>query len=94
MQSMSHVVDPQLKISDLATLDQRLELPPGWRGYGDKDYIDHPDTPRRAAEIEQLVAQLDAKDRFSVQRALLPYEHLLPGRYRGRNQRLGESGND
>lgn len=24
------IVDPQLQISDLATLDQRLELPPGW----------------------------------------------------------------
>jgi hypothetical protein len=22
-----------------------MELPPGWRGYGAKDYIDHPDTP-------------------------------------------------
>ena len=83
---------PTLSYEDIAIM--KMELPPGWRGYGDKDYIDHPDTPRRAAEIEQLVAQLDAKDRFSVQRALLPYEHLLPGRYRGRNQRLGESGND
>ncbi len=83
---------PTLSYEDIAIM--KMELPPGWRGYGDKDYIDHPDTARRAAEIEQLVAQLDAKDRFSVQRALLPYEHLLPGRYRGRNQRLGESGND
>ena len=22
-----------------------MELPPGWRGYGAKDYVDHPDTP-------------------------------------------------
>jgi pimeloyl-ACP methyl ester carboxylesterase len=31
MQSMSQIVDPQLQISDLATLDQRLDLPPGWQ---------------------------------------------------------------
>ena len=30
MQSMSQIVDAQLQISDLATLDQRLELPNGW----------------------------------------------------------------
>ncbi|MEZ5568875.1 MAG: haloalkane dehalogenase [Halioglobus sp.] len=30
MQSMSQIVDPQLQISDLATLDERLDLPPGW----------------------------------------------------------------
>ena len=22
-----------------------MELPPGWRGYGAKDYVDHPDVP-------------------------------------------------
>ena len=22
----------------------QMELPPGWRGYGAKDYVDHPDT--------------------------------------------------
>jgi hypothetical protein len=27
----------------------QMELPPGWRGYGAKDYIDHPDTTRRAS---------------------------------------------
>ena len=30
----------------------QMELPPGWRGYGAKDYVDHPDTARRAAEVE------------------------------------------
>ena len=25
---------------------KRMELPPGWRGYGAKDYTDHPDTAR------------------------------------------------
>ena len=31
MQSMSKIVDPQLQIADPATLDQRLDLPPGWQ---------------------------------------------------------------
>ena len=31
-----------------------MELPPGWRGYGAKDYVDHPDTPARQAEVEAL----------------------------------------
>jgi haloalkane dehalogenase len=31
MQSMSRIVDPDQKLSDLATLAERLELPPGWR---------------------------------------------------------------
>jgi pimeloyl-ACP methyl ester carboxylesterase len=30
MQSMSQIVDPELKFSDLPTLDTRLELPEGW----------------------------------------------------------------
>ena len=34
-----------------------MELPPGWRGYGAKDYIDHPDTPARAAEVAALREQ-------------------------------------
>ena len=35
---------------------KKMELPPGWRGYGAKDYIDHPDTAARLAEIEELKA--------------------------------------
>ena len=35
----------------------QMELPPGWRGYGAKDYVDHPDTARRAAEVAAIRAQ-------------------------------------
>ena len=56
-----------------------MELPPGWRGYGNKDYVDHPDTPPRAAEVAQLRERLAGADRHAVQAALMPYEHLLPG---------------
>ncbi|UCH52483.1 MAG: fumarate reductase flavoprotein subunit, partial [Pseudomonadota bacterium] len=73
------------------TLDvKRMELPPGWRGYGAKDYIDHPDTPERQEEIEALKTRLASRDRFAVQQALMPYEELLPSRLRGRNERLDE----
>jgi len=70
---------------------KKMELPPGWRGYGAKDYIDHPDTPARLKEVEAIKAQLaSSSDRFAVQRALMPYEDLLPARFRGRNERIDE----
>jgi fumarate reductase flavoprotein subunit len=67
-----------------------MELPPGWRGYGAKDYIDHPDTPKRQAQIEEIKGGLANADRFVVQNALMRFEHLLPDHFRGRNERLGE----
>src|SRR5512137_2404359 len=51
-----------------------MELPPGWRGYGAKDYVDHPDTPARAAQVEALKAKMAGAPRFAVQQALMPYE--------------------
>jgi fumarate reductase flavoprotein subunit len=67
-----------------------MELPPGWRGYGAKDYVDHPDTPARAAEVAALRERLQNAPRFEVQQALMPYEQLLPERLRGRNERIDE----
>jgi fumarate reductase flavoprotein subunit len=67
---------------------QRMELPPGWRGYGAKDYTDHPDTAARQAEVDALKEK--HADRFARQRALMPYDHLLPKRLKGRNERLDE----
>ena len=67
-----------------------MELPPGWRGYGAKDYVDHPDTPKRAAEVEALKQKMAGAPRFAVQEALMPYEALLPERFRGRNERIDE----
>jgi fumarate reductase flavoprotein subunit len=69
----------------------RMELPPGWRGYGAKDYIDHPDTPGRQADVERIHRETEGRDRCAVQEALMPYQHLLPARFRGRNARLGET---
>jgi fumarate reductase flavoprotein subunit len=65
-----------------------MELPPGWRGYGAKDYTDHPDTAGRQAEVDAAKEKYD--DRFERQHALMPYEHLLPKSVRGRNERIDE----
>ncbi|MGL6222041.1 MAG: fumarate reductase flavoprotein subunit, partial [Steroidobacteraceae bacterium] len=67
-----------------------MELPPGWRGYGNKDYVDHPDTPQRAADVAQLREAAQAGGRHAVQAALMPYEHLLPSGRRGLNERIDE----
>jgi fumarate reductase flavoprotein subunit len=67
-----------------------MELPPGWRGYGTKDYVDHPDTPRRAAEVAAVKQAQDSAGRFAVQDALMRYDDLLPEIYRGRNERIDE----
>ena len=68
----------------------KMELPPGWRGYGAKDYIDHPDTPKRVAEIEKLKKTLNGADRFKLQATIMPYEQLLPERFHGKNERIDE----
>jgi fumarate reductase flavoprotein subunit len=77
---------PQL---DYEALDiRRMELPPGWRGYGAKDYTDHPLTAARQAEVD--AAKQKHADRFELQAALMPYAHLLPEPLRGRNERIDE----
>jgi fumarate reductase flavoprotein subunit len=67
---------------------KHMELPPGWRGYGAKDYVEHPDTAARTAEVEAVRQR--GGDRYAIQRALLPYEHLLPERFRGPNERIDD----
>ena len=68
----------------------RMELPPGWRGYGRTNHIEHPDTEKRQSEIEAIKMKMDNSDRFAEQEAILPYEHLLPEILRGRNERPDE----
>jgi fumarate reductase flavoprotein subunit len=68
-----------------------MELPPGWRGYGLRDYIDHPQTAQRAAVVENVRQTMATSSRIDMQRALMPYESLLPERYRGSNQRIDDA---
>ncbi len=79
---------PTLSYEELDVMS--MELPPGWRGYGAKDHIEHPDTHARSAEIERIKAAARDADRFDLQDALMPFRHLLPEKYAGRNARLGE----
>ena len=69
---------------------RRMELPPGWRGYGARDYVEHADAGARLAEVEGLRRALAGEGRGDVQHALMPYAHLLPARFRGRNERIDE----
>jgi len=78
---------PTLSYEELDVM--AMELPPGWRGYGARDHIDHPDTAARVAQVEALREQ-HAGPRRSLQEHLMPYEHHLPPRYRGENERIDE----
>jgi fumarate reductase flavoprotein subunit len=84
-----NAISPQLAYEALDVM--RMELPPGWRGYGTRDHIEHADTQQRLSAIEAISQQHPSGDRFALQQALMPYLHLLPGRYRGRNARPGET---
>jgi fumarate reductase flavoprotein subunit len=79
---------------DLPTLDYdpldvtQMELPPGFRGYGTQNIIEHPDTARRQADVDEMRgAKLD---RYAAQSYLMSFKQLLPLKYRGRNERLDE----
>ena len=70
----------------------KMELPPGWRGYGAKNYIDNPETPKRQAEVDAIRAKMEAEgaDRFAIQDAIMPFHDLLPKRLQGKNERIDE----
>jgi fumarate reductase flavoprotein subunit len=65
-----------------------MELPPGWRGYGVRNHVEHPDTARRQAEVDAVRAS--TTDAAAARERLMPTEHLLPERWRGANERLPE----
>jgi fumarate reductase flavoprotein subunit len=76
---------------DYETLNiMNMEIPPGWRGYGAKDYIEHPDTARRQQQIDSVLQGMEGANRHTQQETLMPFKHLLPPHLRGNNQRLGD----
>lgn len=77
--------EPTLEYEGLDVMN--MELPPNWRGYGAKDRVDHPDTPRRQVQVDAV--QTSKFDRFVKQQTLMPYLHLLPLPLQGYNQRVG-----
>ena len=70
----------------------KMELPPGVRGYGVKNYIENPESAKRQAEVDAIRAKMEAAgaDRFAIQDALMPYQDLLPKRLKGKNERVDE----
>ena len=69
----------------------KMEMPPGWRGYGPKDHIDHPQTAARLEDVESIRRHMAAAGRNDIQMAVMPYRHLLPSQLRCGNARLGET---
>ena len=70
----------------------KMELPPGFRGYGVKNYIENPESAKRQAEVDAIRGKMEAAgaDRFAIQDALMPYQDLLPKRLKGKNERVDE----
>lgn len=80
-------IEPELTYEPLDIM--KMEMPPGYRGYGKKGMtVEHDDTKIRLEEIEKIKEQnLDA-DRFELQELLLNFE--LPQNYKARNERIGD----
>ncbi|MGI2022872.1 fumarate reductase flavoprotein subunit [Shewanella glacialipiscicola] len=68
----------------------KMELSPGYRGYGINNAIAHPDTEKREQQIAEILAELgDDADRYQRQRALMPFE--LPESLQPSNERLSDT---
>ncbi|MFB2802836.1 fumarate reductase flavoprotein subunit [Shewanella seohaensis] len=68
----------------------KMELPPGYRGYGIDNAIAHPDTAKREQQIAEILAGLgDDADRYQRQAALMPFE--LPPSLQAKNERLSDT---
>ena len=71
----------------------KMELPPGFRGYG-KDLTEHhEDTAGRQAVVDAVKDELEKEgaSRHDIQNALMPFIDKLPKKYQGINERLGEN---
>ncbi|WP_037457775.1 fumarate reductase flavoprotein subunit [Shewanella sp. HN-41] len=68
----------------------KMELPPGYRGYGINNAIVHPDTEKREQQIADILAELgEDADRYQRQQALMPFE--LPPSLQPKNERLSDT---
>ncbi len=87
-----HESDPQPTL-DYEMLDVNvMELPPGFRGYGAKNIVEHPDSQKRQQSVDAIADSSDS--RFNAQEKQMPFHHLLPEKYRRRNERLDEPLNE
>jgi fumarate reductase flavoprotein subunit len=65
-----------------------MELPPGFRGYGAKNIVEHRDSAHRQAAVDAIADGAD--NRFAAQQGKMPFRYLLPEKYRHNNERLAE----
>jgi len=89
--------DASLPEVDYEALDiAQMELPPGFRGYGKDMTITHEQSELRQQEVARAEQENKDRggDRFTLQAMLMPYEHLLPEKFRGKNERLDERFDD
>ena len=70
----------------------KMEMPPGWRGYGTKERIDHELTEARQQQVDAVKKSMTEENinRYKIQEALMPYVELLPKNLQGNNHRLNE----
>lgn len=84
----ANALEPTLSYEDLDVM--KMELPPGYRGYGINNAIAHPDTEKREQQIAEILKELgDDADRYQKQWALMPFE--LPESLRPKNARLSDT---
>jgi len=84
----ANALEPVLSYEPLDVM--KMELPPGYRGYGIDNAITHPDTAKREQQIAQILAELgDDADRYQRQAALMPFE--LPPSLQAKNERLSDT---
>ncbi|ACJ27262.1 Fumarate reductase flavoprotein subunit [Shewanella piezotolerans WP3] len=83
----AEALSPQLDYEQLDVM--KMELPPGYRGYGIDNAIAHPDTEKREQQITDILDDLgEGADRHERQSALMPFE--VPESLTPKNERLSE----
>ncbi|WP_198781270.1 fumarate reductase flavoprotein subunit [Shewanella putrefaciens] len=84
----ANALEPVLNYEALDVM--KMELPPGYRGYGINNAIVHPDTEKREQQIAEILASLgEDADRYQRQQALMPFE--LPPSLQPKNERLSDT---
>ncbi|SQH78464.1 Fumarate reductase flavoprotein subunit [Shewanella benthica] len=82
-----NALSPELSYEPLDVM--KMELPPGYRGYGIDNAIAHPDTEKREQEIANIISELgEDADRHQRQNAIMPFE--VPEALQPKNERLSD----
>ncbi len=76
---------PEISYEELDVM--KMELPPGSRGYGVDNIVHHPDTKKRASQIETIKDANPGADRFEISELLNPI--TIPEKFKGKNERIG-----